>query len=512
MVDGAGTIHTVTGSFNPFGCSNSDGPVASATLGDVRDLRITASGEIYLSVGNNCPVSNGNLIRRISDGGVRTIAGNGTSSSTGDNGPASLATLSDPVGLDLSPSGDLYVAERAGNRIRQLTPLSDGGVSISTFAGNGTTSEVGLPWNIVRDSSGNIYFGSVDWNYIIEAKTDGTLVQVASSDSNNHTLSPNGTLATAAYIGPPGALYFDAQDRLNFFIGSLISPYQYPSRSKRISSTPGGAIESTLGSFANTTALQSFFYRPTGVALGPPGELFLADQDHHQVYEVNLTTGAVSLMAGVGECFGGVVDGAPATTAFLCRPNSVWYDATRGVLYVSDANLVWGVDSLGFIRVVAGGGDIPCSGGVPTSPPPDAGSGYNCIGDGYYANQSVIAAPAGLVTDATGSYLYIAETGGNRVRRVDLTTQFITTLAGATNGSSGSTGNGGPAAAALLNGPQGLALAPNNELLIADTGNSAIRQVSLDAGQITALNVVGGVSSPVGPDHRGRVRRAALCA
>lgn len=104
-------------------------------------------------------------------------------------------------------------------------------------------------------------------------------------------------------------------------------------------------------------------------------------------------------------------------------------------------------------------------------------------GDGSPAREAELAGPFGTAFDAEGN-LYFVEINGNRLRKVD-TSGTLTTLAG--TGARADGGDGGPAAGARLNGPHGLALAPNGDLYIADTWNNRVRRINLRSGIITSV-------------------------
>src|SRR6266550_5305612 len=91
--------------------------------------------------------------------------------------------------------------------------------------------------------------------------------------------------------------------------------------------------------------------------------------------------------------------------------------------------------------------------------------------------------PSAIVFDPTGN-LYFAETGNHVVRKID-TTGNITTIAGA--GTQGFSGDAGPATSAALDSPQGLALDAANNLYIADTHNHRIRKLNLNTGILTTI-------------------------
>lgn len=109
-------------------------------------------------------------------------------------------------------------------------------------------------------------------------------------------------------------------------------------------------------------------------------------------------------------------------------------------------------------------------------------TGYS--GDGAPAASAAVNAPMGVAFDGGGN-LYIADTGNNRIRRVDAVTGIMTTVVG--NGQQGYAGDGGAAANAQLNLPAGIAVDATGNLFIADTGNSAVRKVNAQTGVITTV-------------------------
>jgi trimeric autotransporter adhesin len=123
-----------------------------------------------------------------------------------------------------------------------------------------------------------------------------------------------------------------------------------------------------------------------------------------------------------------------------------------------------------------------------------AGSGW--IGDGGPATQAILRQPGGIAADAAGN-IYIAETGGNRVRKMDRS-GAITTLAG--TGVAGFSGDGGPAAQAQLTSPYGVAVDIFGNVYIADLGNARVRRVGLD-GKV--LTVAGGGTRDSSPANEG---------
>lgn len=197
----------------------------------------------------------------------------------------------------------------------------------------------------------------------------------------------------------------------------------------------------------------------------------------------------IDTLAGSGTGgFGG--DGAPATGALLTSPSDVALLGTSGVYLIADTSnhRIRRVDAAGLITTVAGAG--PANGATGAF----AGEGVPATDATVRLNQ-----PRGVSPTADGGFL-IADTLNSRIRRVD-PNGVITTVAGTTIAGSG--GDGGPATAAQLNGPQGVAALPGGGFLIADTGNHRIRQVDARgvitrvAGQATAT--LGGFGGDGGP-------------
>ncbi|MGH9889140.1 MAG: hypothetical protein ACREBE_26640, partial [bacterium] len=202
---------------------------------------------------------------------------------------------------------------------------------------------------------------------------------------------------------------------------------------------------------------------PSALAIDLRGNLYIADELNHRVRRVD-AGGAITTIAGTGTAgFSG--DGGPGPTAFLSDPSGVAADAS-GTVYIADTGN-------NRIRSIDGGGRIATKVG-------DGTAGF--FGDGGSSASARLSAPAGVAVDAAGN-IYIADTGNNRIRKVNAS-GVISTIAG--SGTAGFSGDGGPALLAQLNGPLGLAVDANANLYIADEANSRIRKVDA-AGIITSV-------------------------
>jgi len=234
---------------------------------------------------------------------------------------------------------------------------------------------------------------------------------------------------------------------------------------------PGGVIRTVAGT--NTrgfsgdggSATSAAFDQPRAAAVGPDGSVYIADTFNHRVRRVD-PAGAVTTLVGTGQPdFSG--DGGPASAATLHWPHGVAVDPNGAALYIADSanHRVRRVDlATGVIATVAGG------------PAP----GFR--GDGGPATAALLEDPKAVVAAPSGD-LYIADSGNERIRRVDRT-GTITTIAG--TGATGFAGDGGPATAAAFDGPRGLALDGAGNLYVADDNNDRIRRID-PAGIITTV-------------------------
>lgn len=195
---------------------------------------------------------------------------------------------------------------------------------------------------------------------------------------------------------------------------------------------------------------------PTDVAVDGSGRVYIADSGNSRVRRV--TSGIITTVAGNG-VFGYAGDGGPATSAQINQPYGIGVDSA-GNLYIADTvnHRVRRVDAAtGVIATIAGTGT----------------DGYN--GDGIAATNAHLASPRDVEVAPDGT-LYVADTGNNRIRRIDLQTGQITTVLG--TGTYGYTGDGGPAVNAQIGAVEKIVVDSAGTLILADLYHHRLRRVS----------------------------------
>jgi uncharacterized protein (TIGR03437 family) len=243
--------------------------------------------------------------------------------------------------------------------------------------------------------------------------------------------------------------------RFTAFISFFILFTQFAFAQTYIASTIAGSNPIGDGGPARAARLNGL----QGLSADGRGNIYLSDLSSRRIRVIN-REGVINTLAGGGT--GNIAEGVAATSVRLQSPFGLAYNTRTNELYFSDdvLGLVLAVDiAKGTLRTLAG------------SP------GKLDGGDGGPATNAGLFGPKGLSLDTDQNNLYIADSLNSLVRKVDLRTGIITTVAGILD-SFGFLGDGGPATRATLSGPEHVAWSPDGYLYIADTFNYRIRRIA----------------------------------
>lgn len=444
-VDAAGTITTFAGN-GSAGCTGDGGPATSATLGTARGLMI-ASGNLFISTGSCGRIREVNLSTNI----IATFAG--SSSGYNGDGHAPLTTkFLGPVGLVISPLGNLVVVDTNNQRVREVNQIVQ---VVSTIAGGyngdggaGTSSSLDLPEAIAFDNAGNLYIADANANRVRKLSPTGVITTFAGTGLNGN--SGDGGPAVSAALQTPNAVTADANG--NVFIADL---YGY-----EIRKVDSAGIITTFALSYNFGG-DAPFDIVGGLAADSQGNIYATDYYGGVVWKIT-TGGTGSIVAGVQYMYGYNGDGIPATQAYL---NFDLYSGvavdSHGNVYIGDTynNLVRKVDAkTGLISTIAGTvGNTGCGFG----------------GDGGLATAALLCTPEGVAVDKKGN-VFIADMYNVRIRSLN-SAGIIDTLAG--TGIQGYNGNRLPARQTNLDIPAVVAVNPSGVVFEADMLQYRVRKI-----------------------------------
>jgi PKD repeat protein/sugar lactone lactonase YvrE len=443
---------------------------------------------------------------------------------SGDGGPATAARFFMPQGIALDASGNLYIADNGNNRVRfvNLTdqevtlavldpgtglPMVVAPGNIATVAGavpgiNGdgiaaTAANLTGGLGVALDAAGNLYiadtfFSSLGHNRIrrVDAAT-GLITTVVGSGSRG--FNGDGIAATNANLsGPSYGLVLDAAgniyfadfrvNRIRFVNRTNVDVKLYPAANQPLLVAPGniatvaGGASGPWGEGGPATAAN--LNSPTLLAFDASANLHFCDAGNNIIRKLDPATGLITTVAGGNARTATTIK--DDTTVTLTDTNGL----SRGIFVfgagIPDGATIVSLDSTTSITL-----SQPATVSDTTTLTTSAAS---FSGDGGPATAAQLNGPAGLDFDAAGN-LYLADTGNQRIRKVEQGTGIITTVAGTSisgfNGDVDDAGNLLAATDAWLDGPQGPAMDAAGNLYFADSGNNRVRFVNLSGLEVT---------------------------
>jgi uncharacterized protein (TIGR03437 family) len=330
------TISAFAGNYTS-GFAGDGSTAASAQLASPFAVAVDKSGNVFIADQFN------NRIRKVDRSGtISTVAGDGTSGYKGDASAATSAQLSNPEGVAVDSSGNLYIADTSNSVVRKVSTSG----TISTIAGNFTTGAgfsgdgaaataalLFHPSGIVVDAKGNVYIADTSNNIVRIVTTDGKIATYAGNFGAGIGFTGDGGPATSARLNNPEGLALDSAGNLYIADGNNNRIRVVNAASGVISTVAGSSL---LGSFAGDGGLatKARLNTPKGIAVDSVGNLFIADTYNARIRMVS-PAGIISTIAGNGATGSGG-DGQVATTASLYFPSGVAVDSLSQNVYIVD--------------------------------------------------------------------------------------------------------------------------------------------------------------------------------
>lgn len=449
-----GVLNTIAGNgCNPFrslSCTSIEGELATKTS-LIFPLNVTVDqlGNIFIIDDTQVKMVSS------STGAITTIAGNGEKqlkANNGDGGAAKQATLF-PFALAARDS-ELFILDSGYDQVRRVsldtnTIDSIAGVGI----GDGKTakaSKLNAPTGLALDSTNNLFIADTSHNLIrkVDAIT-GVITSVAGTGKNN--FNGDGKLAVDTDLSEPIFVAVDGKDNL-FIVERSNRVRRLDNSTKTITTIAGNGMAGFSGDDGNATLAK--LNSPSSVVIDDVGNIFIADTANHRVRRVDNQTRNITTIAGNGIAgFSG--DGATAINASLDSPTGLAL-ANNTLFIVDNSNRVRSLSlSSGIISTFAGNGK------------------FGFKGDNKTAKKASFQFPKSLTTDREN--LFIADTGNNRIRAINLSTGVIRTIAG--DGVSAYAGDNGEATKASLSTPTNIAIDKIGNLFISDQKNNVVRVI-----------------------------------
>jgi sugar lactone lactonase YvrE len=446
----SGVVTTLAGLAKARG--SADGTGSLARFSNPEGVAVDREGNVYVADTSN------QAIRRITaDGKVSTVAGRTNGGSNDGDGLA--AGFSNPSGITVDDSGNLFVADTSNSTIRKISPdgivtTLAGGSSSGSADGIDKGARFHLPYGVAVDKSGELYVADSGNNSIRKITSRGEVTTLAGLTGGYG--SKDGIREASRFNYPLGV----AVDKA----GNLFVSDNGNHTIRRV--TPEGVVTTWAGLAASLghsdgTGSVARFQLPSGLVIDNSGSIFVADCLNHTIRRISPER-AVITWAGISESAdrGGSEDGALGVARFK-QPRAVAVDAA-GNVYVADTGN-------STIRKITPAREVTTLAGSP-------GEHGSADGSGSIARFNH---PWGVASDSSGN-VYVADTDNHMIRKIT-PAGMVTTLAGTNRTHRSSHGR---ERLSEFFSPRGIAVDSSGNVFVADF--TAIHQIS-PAGKVTTL-------------------------
>lgn len=531
-VNEQGRISTIAGN-GLFTAAVDGAPAAASGLGDIRNMRLSPSGELFFVDFFFCRVS------RIDNSGIiRNVVGTGTCGFNGDGQQPLSTNLNQPGDIAFDRQGLLLIADVVNHRIRRVTASG----TVETIVGNGSTtfagesvpalsSSVAFPFSLAPAADGSLYFSETGYRRVRRLTPAGLVVSFAGTGFEGN--SGDGLQATVARFGTVSNVALDSARNRIFITDPTAHRIRVVDLNSGVISAFAGAVGSagtfTAPAFSGDggPATSARFNLPGAISLDQNGALLIADALNDRIRRVDPSTNTIATVAGRSP---NVASNGPALSADLYSPRLIPGLPAGDLLIQDNSNKV--------LRRLSPNGNITTIAGAPYSTtstgeggPSQSATFTSILGvaidargrifvnderrvriiDGASISSAGFDLPANttkILIDAPRNRLFALQSASNRVQVLDLTQTPPVSVNFAGNGTAGYAGDNGPAADARLNSPTDIALDAAGNLYICDSLNSLVRRVSV-AGTISTI-AGSGIAATTASPREGAALQVAL--
>ena len=313
-----------------------DNSIATKTpVGEPYGIAKGPDGCLYI-----CEIAN-HVVRKLDEttGKLTLVAGNGTQGYSGDGGLATKAQLNEPYEVRFDKAGNIYFVEMKNNLVRKVDAKT--GI-ISTVAGTGkqgfsgdggpaTKATFNRPHSITLDHDGQLYICDIGNHRVRVVDLESGIVSTFAGTGERKP-TPDGAVIAGTPLNGPRALDFDGKHSLYLALREGNAVYRIDLKSKTLHHLAGTGKKGFTGN--GGPAKKATLSGPKGIALGPNGDVYLADTESHTVRVIRAATGFLDVVVGDGKRGDGP-DGSPLKCR-TARLHGVFVD-TAGRVYIGDS-------------------------------------------------------------------------------------------------------------------------------------------------------------------------------
>jgi streptogramin lyase len=407
-----GIITTIAGDGTSGQVKNDTTLASFAKIGNINTLHVDKIGNIYFDF-------QAGVIKKIekSSGLMYTIIGSGSTTFSGDGGPALSANINNPRSITTDTAGNIFIADYGNNRIRKVDASSSIINTIAGFGnfggdnGNAASALLNSPQGISLDKDGNVYIADRSNNRIRKINaSDGIITTLVGRSDNTYTSRAGNPSSVPnidfGLLGPMNALVDTTSG--NLFIRSVFEILKLTKTNNSISWYAGGTGGSTSENIAATTAIIS---PNSEISIDKLGNIYTIERSSHTIRRITASTGRINTVVNSSRTSGFSGDGGAAISAKISQPFCAAFDNV-GNMYIGD---------LGNSRIRK----VNASTGIITTIAGTGVSGFS--GDNGLATEAQITIPYSIAVDNLNNIIFI---DGNRIRKINATTGIITTIAG----------------------------------------------------------------------------------